>query len=94
MVIGSVVSEILGGVVPPPQMLLHCQKEQMLLTVKRADIAPSLTVTIASYILFESIIGYLDLSNDYHTLEIDLEYLVVSGKLVAWLVRYHERFLL
>ena len=33
MVIGSVVSEILGGV-NPPQMLLHCQKEQMLLTVK------------------------------------------------------------
>ena len=35
MVIGPVVSEILGGgVVPPPQMLLHCQKEQSLLTVK------------------------------------------------------------
>ena len=34
MVIGPVVSEILGGVVPPLQMLLHCQKEQMLLTVK------------------------------------------------------------
>ena len=33
MVIRPVVSEILGGVVPP-QMLLHCQKEQMLLTVK------------------------------------------------------------
>ena len=32
MVIGPVVFEILGGVVPPPQMLLHCQKEQMLLT--------------------------------------------------------------
>ena len=34
MGIGPVVSEILGGVVPTPQMLLHCQKEQMLLTVK------------------------------------------------------------
>ena len=34
MVIRPVVSEILGGVVPPPQMLLSCQKEQMLLTVK------------------------------------------------------------
>ena len=29
-----VVSEISGGVVPPPQMLFHCQKEQMLLTVQ------------------------------------------------------------
>ena len=34
MVIGPVVSEILGGRYHPPQMLLHCQKEQMLLTVK------------------------------------------------------------
>ena len=35
MVIGPVVSEILGGrwYHPTPQMLLHCQKEQMLLTV-------------------------------------------------------------
>ena len=34
MVIGPVVSEILGGDGTTPQMLLHCQKEQMLLTVK------------------------------------------------------------
>ena len=34
MVIGSVVSEILGGGGTTPHMLLHCQKEQMLLTVK------------------------------------------------------------
>ena len=33
MVIGPVVSEILGGDGTTPQMLLHCQKEQMLLTV-------------------------------------------------------------
>ena len=35
MVIGSVVSEILGGVGggTTPQVLLYCQKEQMLLTV-------------------------------------------------------------
>ena len=33
MVIGTVVSEILGGSGTTPQMLLHCQKEQMLLTV-------------------------------------------------------------
>ena len=32
MVIGPVVSEILGGGGTTPQMLLHCQKEQMLLT--------------------------------------------------------------
>ena len=31
------VSDILGGVVPPPQMLLSCQKEQMLLTVKLSE---------------------------------------------------------
>ena len=35
MVIGPVVSEILGGVIPTPQMLLHCQKEQMLLMIYR-----------------------------------------------------------
>ena len=36
MVIRSVVSEILGGgVVPTPQMLVSCQKEQMPLTVKK-----------------------------------------------------------
>ena len=34
MVIRPAVPEILGGVVPPPQMLLGCQKQQMLLTVK------------------------------------------------------------
>ena len=33
MVIRPAVPEILGGVVPPPQMLLGCQKQQMLLTV-------------------------------------------------------------
>ena len=35
MVIRPAVPEILGGVVPPPMMLLGCQKQQMLLTVKR-----------------------------------------------------------
>ena len=40
MVIGPVVSEILGGgTTPPPQMLLHCQKEQMLLTFKGVRIS-------------------------------------------------------
>ena len=33
MVIRPALPEILGGVVPPPQMLLGCQKQQMLLTV-------------------------------------------------------------
>ena len=35
MVIRPAVPDILGGVVPPPMMLLGCQKQQMLLTVKR-----------------------------------------------------------
>ena len=35
MVISPVVSEILGVGGTTPQMLLHCQKEQMLLTVKQ-----------------------------------------------------------
>ena len=34
MVIPFVVPEILGGVEPPPQMPLSCQKRQMPLTVK------------------------------------------------------------
>ena len=33
MVIRPAVPEILGGVVPSPQMLLGCQKQQMLVTV-------------------------------------------------------------
>ena len=35
MAIPFVVPEILGGVEPPPQMPLSCQKRQMPLTVKK-----------------------------------------------------------
>ena len=50
MVIHPVVSEILGvGVVPSPQMLLSCQKEQMLLTVSVGSlvIAPNSKSSVA-----------------------------------------------
>ena len=55
MVIPFVVPEILGGVEPPPQMPLSCQKRQMPLTVKnksvghqtnRSDTQPLLTFTL------------------------------------------------
>ena len=50
MVIRLVVSEILGeGVVPPPQILLSCQKEQVLLTVN--IYTGSLTPTISNLAL-------------------------------------------
>ena len=49
MVIRSVVSDILGGwwYPPSPQMLLHCQKEQMLLTVnKHGPTSPRVTADV------------------------------------------------
>ena len=56
MVIRPAVPEILGGVVPPPQMLLGCQKQQMLLTVN------SFLVYITKQYTIQLILSILDYS--------------------------------